>query len=311
MTKLLNYSRREFTRVASSLLSLSLLPSIASKAEISPGLLAKPIPKSNEYLPVIGMGTWITFNVGNSQQLRAQRTQVLDTFFSMGGKIVDSSPMYGSAEEVVGNCLLKTGSEKLFSATKTWTSSTQEGIKQFKDSQDLWGVERFELLQIHNLVNWRGHLKMLRNLKDQNKIKYIGITTSHGRRHSEVEHILKNEDIDFLQLTYNIVDREAEAKLLPLALEKGVAVIANRPFQGGGLPKLTRNMTLPDVAKELGCYSWPQLLLNYSVSHPAITCAIPATSKVSHMQENMHTLTGQLASAEQRDEILMTYLRQS
>lgn len=311
MANLPAFTRRQFNRKATALLGLSLFPIRTLGASRAPALISKPIPKTKEYLPVIGMGTWITFNVGNSRQLRAQRARVLDTFFSLGGKIVDSSPMYGSAEQVMGDCLRLTGTDALFSATKTWTSSTAQGMQQFTESQDLWGLTTFDLLQIHNLVNWRNHLTTLRSLKDQKKIKYIGITTSHGRRHSEVEEILKTQEIDFLQLTYNIADREAELKLLPLAQEKGVAVIANRPFQGGHLPDVTSNMELPDVAKELGCRSWPQLLLNFTVSHPAITCAIPATSNEEHMRENMLTLTGKLANNEQRESILSAYLQQS
>lgn len=246
---------------------------------------------SGEKLFPIGMGTWITFNVGRDKYLRKQRTRVLQTFFEHGGQLIDSSPMYGSSEQVVGHALSKLKNNKrLFSATKTWTSSVSEGRKQFANSQHFWGTKTFDLVQVHNLVAWREQLAMLQELKEQGLVRYLGVTTSHGRRHEELEKILETVPLDFIQLTYNIFDREAEKRLLPLALEKGVSVIANRPFRGGSLINSITNTPLPAWHLEAGCYNWAQMFLRFIVSHPAITCAIPATSRVEHMVENMQSI---------------------
>ncbi|REL28770.1 aldo/keto reductase [Thalassotalea euphylliae] len=255
------------------------------------------------------MGTWITFNVGDDILLRNERTKVLETFFKLGGEMVDSSPMYGSAEAVMGYALNHIQSPaKLFAATKTWTSSPSEGKQQFVNSQQLWQQARFALLQVHNLVAWQQHLPMLRELKQQGLTKYIGVTTSHGRRHRELAKIMSNEAIDFVQLTYNILDREVENELLPLAQDKGIAVIANRPFQGGRLMQRFEQKPLPSWAIALGCENWPQYLLRFIISHPAVTCAIPATSKVAHMQENMSAANPMaLPNATQRQQ-MVTYL---
>ena len=268
--------------------------------------LTKKIPSTGQAIHPIGMGTWITFNVGNDTALRQECAKVLDTFFKLGGEMVDSSPMYGSAEEVMGHALNHIQSPtKLFAATKTWTSSLSEGKQQFVDSQRLWQQEQFALLQIHNLVAWQQHLPMLRELKQQGLIKYIGVTTSHGRRHRELAKIMKDEAIDFVQLTYNIVDREVENEVLPLAQDKGIAVIANRPFQGGRLMQRFEQQPLPSWAIDLGCENWPQYLLRFIVSHPAVTCAIPATSQVEHMQENMSAAnTMPLPNAKQRQQMI-------
>ncbi|UHD16126.1 aldo/keto reductase [Thiocapsa bogorovii] len=250
--------------------------------------LAKPIPSTGEPLPVVGMGTWITFNVGDDPVARDARTDVLRTFFNSGGGMIDSSPMYGTAEAVVGSCLARLDRPKgLFSATKVWTSSTAEGLEQIAASERLWGLPRLDLLQVHNLVNWRDHLETLSAMKADGKVRYIGITTSHGRRHAELAQIMETQPIDFVQLTYNIADREAEARLLPLAAERGIAVIANRPFQGGSLIDRVERHPLPGWAREIDCTAWSQILLKFIVSHPAVTCAIPATSRVDHMEENM------------------------
>lgn len=256
-------------------------------------------------IPAIGMGTWITFNVGKLRSLREQRAQVLDTFFRLGGRVIDSSPMYGSAEEVVGYALGHTGHrDEVFSATKTWSSSVEQGKAQFRDSLDYWQQPRINLLQVHNLVNWQGHLDTLQQLKESGRIDYLGITTSHGRRHVELEKIMLNMPVDTVQLTYNLMDRQAERRLLPLAREKGIAVIANRPFQGDTLVDKLQRHPLPDWAAELGCDTWPALLLKFIIGHPAITCAIPATSKVEHMQENMQACQGPIPAQQLRQRLL-------
>jgi diketogulonate reductase-like aldo/keto reductase len=258
----------------------------------------KPIPATGESLPVIGMGTWITFNVGDDPAAIASRTEVLRAFFAAGGGMIDSSPMYGSAEAVLGATLGALGYPSgLFSATKVWTGSGADGPGEIAESAKLWGLERFDLLQVHNLLAWEDHLETLKAMKAQGRLRYIGVTTSHGRRHRELEHVMESEPIDFVQLTYNIADREAERRLLPIAAERGIAVIANRPFRRGELIARTRGRPLPDWAGEIACTGWPQVLLKFIVSHPAVTCAIPATSQVAHMAENMGGALGPMPDA--------------
>lgn len=252
------------------------------------GKVARAIPSSGQFLPVIGMGSWITFNVGRSAKLRQSRLKVLEEFFAKGGALIDSSPMYGSSEEVIGWCLDKLGnSDTLFSATKVWTLSKSGGIVQMEASQSLWGKRAMDLLQIHNLVDWEVHLETLKDWKADGRLNYLGITTSHGRRHDDMAQIMAAEPLDFVQFTYNIADREAEQRLLPLAADRGQAVIINRPLQGGNLIDHLMRHSLPEWAADIGCKSWAQFLLKFIVSHPAVTCAIPATSRVAHMRENM------------------------
>jgi diketogulonate reductase-like aldo/keto reductase len=264
-------------------------------------ILTRPIPKTGEQIPAIGMGTWITFNVGDDITLRDARTEVLRTFFDLGGGMVDSSPMYGSAEDVIGYCLNRIPDHKgLFSATKVWTYMQSRGISQMAESRALWGVETFDLMQVHNLLDWKSHLETLIDDKAEGRIRYIGITTSHGRRHGELAEIMETRPIDFVQLTYNIADREVESRLLPLAADRGIAVIVNRPFRRGALSDFTEGKPLPAWASDIDCTSWPQMLLKFIISHPAVTCAIPATSRVEHMQENMGTLHGRFPDAAMR-----------
>lgn len=267
--------------------------------------LAKPIPVSGELLPAVGMGTWITFNVGPVPALRDQRAEVLRRFFEHGGGMVDSSPMYGTAEDVLGHCFRKLGNtEGLFSASKVWTRSTEEGPEQLSYSFRLWGIDRFGLMQVHNLVNWEAHLPMLADRKREGRIRYVGLTTSHGSRHGEMAKIMADDAVDFIQLTYNIIDREAEDRLLPMAADLGKAVIANRPFRRGALINNLKGKPLPEWAAELGIRNWPQYLLKFIISHPAITCAIPATSQVAHMDENMRAMEGPMPDAAMRQRMI-------
>jgi diketogulonate reductase-like aldo/keto reductase len=279
----------------------------------SPGFAQEPkgamkkIPSSGEELPVIGMGTWQTFNVGSDKVLRDRRTEVLKAFFANGGGMVDNSPMYGSAREVVGHALKTTGIPKtLFSAEKIWTEDGTKTREQTTESAKLWGVETFDLMQIHNLVAWQPHLATLRKMKEEGKIRYIGITTSHGRRHEDLAKIMETETLDFVQLTYNLTHREVEKKLLPLAAEKGIAIIANRPFDGAELikPLKKKNTPLPEWAAEIDCTTWAAFLLKFIVSHPAVTCAIPATSNVEHMNENMAARLGRMPDEEIRKRMI-------
>jgi diketogulonate reductase-like aldo/keto reductase len=258
-------------------------------------LLTRHIPSTGEALPVIGLGSWITFNVGNDRVARAACTEVMRDFFDAGGRMIDSSPMYGSSQEVIGEGLKKLGNPPgLFSADKVWIASSARGPTQIEISRQHWGVARFDLLQVHNLLSWQEHLQTLFSMKSTGQLRYVGITTSEGRRHQEMEQIMRNQPIDFVQLTYNILDREAEARILPLARERGIAVIANRPFRQGALIKAVERHPLPPLAAEIDCANWAQFLLKFIVSHPTVTCAIPATSSVAHVRENMGAALGRL-----------------
>ncbi len=260
----------------------------------------RAIPSSGERLPVIGMGSWMTFDVADESR-RATRLPVLQAFFDHGGALVDSSPMYGYAEEVIGETLRNvTNKDRLFAATKVWTPGRWLGIQQMEASRRLWGVPRFDLMQIHNMLDWETHLETLKQWKADGRIRYIGITTSHGRRHEELERALRRETFDFVQFTYNVVDRDVEQRLLPLAAERGIAVIINRPFQRGALFKYVHGKALPDWARAIDCASWAQFFLKFIVSHPAVTCAIPATTRVDHVVENMGAASGRLPDADQR-----------
>jgi len=272
---------------------------------VVPARLTRPIPSTGERVPVIGMGSWITFSVGDDQAERAVRVEVLRAFFKAGGGLVDSSPMYGSSEDVIGYCLDRLGRPpSLFSATKVWTPFQWHGVRQVETSQTLWGEDRFDLLQIHNLLSWRRHMETLLALKAKGRVKYIGVTTSHGRRHGDLEQIMAEQPLDFVQFTYNIVDREAEERLLPLAAELGLAVIVNRPFQGGSLFDIVRGRPLPPWAAAFDCANWAQFFLKFVVSHPAVTCAIPATSQPAHMGENMGASLGHLPDPETRQRMI-------
>jgi aryl-alcohol dehydrogenase-like predicted oxidoreductase len=250
--------------------------------------LTRAVPSTGERIPLIGMGTSRTFDVGDDPAARMQLGEVLQVFFDQGGALIDSSPMYGTAETVLGE-LLKTvrGRGALFLATKVWTDGKQQGIDQMQESMRRLGVGVMDLMQIHNLRDWRTHLPTLRQLKEQGKIRYIGITTSHGRFHRELEQIMQTESLDFVQFSYNIADRTAEERLLPLATDRGMATLINRPFQRGELFAKVKDRALPEWSTEFDCRSWGQFFLKFIVSHPAVTCAIPATSNVRHMQDNM------------------------
>ena len=268
-------------------------------------LHAKPIPATGERLPVIGMGSWITFDVGDDAAARAQRVEVLRAFFGADGALIDSSPMYLSSQEVIGHCLRHLPDKaSLFAATKVWTMTRPLGIRQMEASQQLWGIDRFDLMQVHNLLDWETHLETLIEWKAQGRVRYIGVTTSHGRRDEALETVMTRQPIAFVQFAYNILDREAEDRLLPLAAERGLAVIVNRPFRRGALFDILGRQHLPEWAGEIGCANWAQLFLKFIVSHPAVTCAIPATSRVDHMRENMGALSGPLPDAAMRERMI-------
>lgn len=263
--------------------------------------LRKTIPSSGEEIPAIGLGTWITFNVGDDPVLMDECAAVMAAFFEGGGRMIDSSPMYGSSQPTIGHGLKKLGyPDRLFSAEKVWISDPASGAEQIEASRAYWGVKRFDLIQVHNLVSWEDHLPMLFEMKAKQQLRYVGITTSEGRRHREIESVMASEPIDFVQVTYNILDREAEKRILPLAEEKGIAVIVNRPFRQGSLIRQLDDEPLPEWIAETGARSWAQFLLKFIVSHPAVTCAIPATTRVDHVRENLEAGGGVLPDAAMR-----------
>ncbi|HSJ78406.1 MAG TPA: aldo/keto reductase [Erythrobacter sp.] len=255
----------------------------------------RAIPSSGEALPLVGLGSWITFNVGDDRAARDASAEVMRNFFLAGGRLIDSSPMYGSAQEVIGYGLRKLGRPaQLFAADKVWISDGSEGRAQIETSRRRWGVPRFDLLQVHNLRSWQAHLPTLFAMKAAGQLRYVGITTSHGRRHDDMARIMSRQPLDFVQLTYNLFDREVEQRLLPLARERGIAVLVNRPFQQGGLIRRLERQPLPPWAADIDCSSWAQFALKFIISHPAVTCAIPATTQVAHVLENMGAASGRL-----------------
>ncbi len=277
----------------------------AARAAAAPGLSGtRTIPSSGEAIPAVGLGTYVTFNVGEDLKLRDECAAVLAAFFEAGGGMIDSSPMYGSSQDVIGFGLSKLGRPRgLFAADKVWTPSA-DGGPQIEETTRRWRLPGFDLLQVHNLVSWQAHLETLYLMKDSGQLRYVGITTSHGRRHDLFEKVMRSEPLDFVQLTYNIADREVEDRLLPLARERGMAVIVNRPFRRGSLIDRLQGQPLPDWAGEVGADSWPQFLLKFILSHPAVTVAIPATSRVDHLRENKAVETGPWPDAAQRQQMI-------
>ena len=269
--------------------------------------LARPIPATGEKLPAVGLGTWLTFDVTRAAD-RAARGEVMRAFFDGGGRVVDSSPMYGASEETIGAALPPNG-RSMFSATKVWTVGALAGKRQLENSYRLWKLQRFDLLQVHNFLDWETHLATLRRMKAEGRVRYIGVTTSHGRRHDLGEKIMREEPIDFIQFTYNLNDRLAEERLLPVAAEKGIAVIINRPFDGGDLFGAKTAKPLPGWAKDIGCASWAEALLKWVIAHPAVTCAIPATRQVAHVAQNTRAMKGPLPDEALRKRIADDYAR--
>jgi diketogulonate reductase-like aldo/keto reductase len=267
-------------------------------------VLRRQIPSSGETIAAVGLGTWITFNVGSDPVLRAECTAVTKAFFAGGGQLIDSSPMYGSSQQVVGHALARLGRpDSLFSADKVWTGSPAGGPSQIGRSLTAWGLSGFDLLQVHNLLAWEPHLDTLGRLKAQGSLRYVGITTSEGRRHDLFERIMRERRLDFVQLTYNPVDLEAEARLLPLAAERGIAVIVNRPFRQGELTDRLAGEPLPDWAAEIDAASWAQVILKFILSHPAVTVVIPATTRTDHVRENVAAMSGPMPDAALRRRI--------
>lgn len=255
----------------------------------------RPIPATGEALPVIGCGTWRTFDVGASPAQRAPLTEVLRVLFEAGGSVIDSSPMYGASERVAGDVLAGLqAQDRAFVATKVWTSGREAGIRQMRESVGLLRKPRLDLMQVHNLVDWKTHLAILRAWKAEGRIRYLGITHYTASAHDQLEAVMRAERPDFVQLNYALDDRAAERRLLPLAADLGIAVIVNQPFGGGGLLRRLLDRPLPGWAAEIGAASWAQLLLKFTLGHPAVTCAIPGTGKPEHMRDNARAGFGAL-----------------
>ena len=268
-------------------------------------MLTRPIPSTGELLPLVGLGSWITFNVGDDPAGRDACGEVIRAFFQDGGRLIDSSPMYGSSQDVIGYGVRQLGHPpQLFAADKVWISSGARGPGQIEESRRHWGVLRFDLLQVHNLMSWEEHLPTLFAMKKARRVRYVGVTTSEGRRHDEMERVLKSQPVDFVQVTYNVLDREVEQRILPLARERKIAVITNRPFRQGALIEMVERHPLPSWARDIECANWAQVLLKFIVSHPAVNCAIPATSRVDHVRQNVGAAYGRLPDEAMRRRIV-------
>lgn len=299
-------SRRQAARVIGGA-AASLLVTRPASAQEKKTVLRRPIPSSGEMLPVIGLGTWQTFDVGSSTAERAPLEEVLRLFVSRGGKLVDSSPMYGRAEGVIGQIATKSRlQQSLLLATKVWTTGREAGIKSMERSLDLLQTKRLDLMQVHNLVDAQTHLATLREWKKSGRVRYIGITHYTAGSHAEVARVLEKEQVDFVQINYSLMEREADERVFPVAKERGVAVIVNRPLGGGGLFSRARGRPLPEWAAEFDCTSWAQFFLKWIVAHPAVTCAIPATSNPGHLEDNMQGGVGRLPDAKMRQRMVET-----
>jgi diketogulonate reductase-like aldo/keto reductase len=268
-------------------------------------MLKRPIPSSGEQLPVIGLGTWQTFDVGSSAAAREPLSQVIDTLFNGGGSLIDSSPMYGKSESVVGDLLAGRGARaRAFVATKVWTRGREAGIGQMMRSMGFLNAESLDLMQIHNLLDWRVHLATLRDWKAKGRVRYIGVTHYHSGAHADLAAVMRSEPLDFVQFNYALDDRAAEQTLLPLAAERGIAVLINRPFGQGTLIQRLSRQPLPDFAAELSCASWAELALKYLVANEAVTCIIPATRQPEHMESNARAGSGTLPDPDMRRRIV-------
>jgi diketogulonate reductase-like aldo/keto reductase len=256
-------------------------------------MIERLIGSTGEPLPVIGLGTWQTFDVGRSSNVRTTLESCVADLAAAGGRVIDSSPMYGRAEQVVGDIVTTLElRDRLFIATKVWTTGKQRGIDQMTESMRKLNVAQVDLLQVHNLVDVRTHLETLREWKAAGRIRYIGVTHYTASAHAEVAKVLEREPVDFVQINYSVSEREAEQRILPLAADRGIGVIVNRPFGGGKTLGAAARRPVPPWAPEIGCGSWAQLLLKFVISHPAVTCAIPATSNLAHLRDNLGAGTG-------------------
>jgi diketogulonate reductase-like aldo/keto reductase len=302
-------SRREATRLLGQAAASLLLAGAAQGAEETKEatMLKRAIPSSGESIPAIGLGTWQVFDVGSAPVEMQPLQEVLALFVRLGGSLVDSSPMYGRAEQVVGELAAKLGlQQKLFFATKVWTEGKQAGIESMERSLARLKGKRVDLMQIHNLLDLQTHLATLREWKEKGLTRYIGITHYVSTAYPEVAKLLRTETLDFLQINYSLLEREAEEVILPLARDRGVAVIVNRPFGGGDIFARVRGKPLPDWAAEIDCRSWAQFFLKWIVAHRAVTCTIPATNKIDHLEDNMQAGIGRLPDGNMRQRMVET-----
>jgi diketogulonate reductase-like aldo/keto reductase len=292
-------SRRQILKeLTAAVIALNLPERGLPMADVREKMRTRLIPSTREPLPVIGCGTYRTFDVGATPEERAPLLAVLKVLFGAGGSVIDSSPMYGAAERVVGDLLAQTQNRsRAFLATKVWTSGKQAGLDQINRSFGLLQDRLIDLMQVHNLLDWKVQLSTLRDLKSAGRIRYVGITHYSASAFAEVESVLRSETLDFLQINYAMNDTAVERRILPLAADRGVAVIVNQPFGGGGLLAKLRNRPLPSWAQEIDCQSWAQVLLKFVLSHPAVTCAIPGTGRPEHMLDNIGAGLGRMPDA--------------
>jgi diketogulonate reductase-like aldo/keto reductase len=295
-------SRRKHLQQLSALMAVPFVPSFVLQQTT---MMNTRATSTGEQIPVVGLGTWQTFDVSTSPQSINPLKEVLRTLLSRGGKVIDSSPMYGRSERVVGELSTELRlNEKLFIATKVWTSGKEQGIRQMNKSFALLRRKQIDLMQIHNLVDWRTHLKTLRDWKQDGKIRYLGITHYTESAYSTIEEILKNEPIDFLQINYSLMSRKAEERLFPIAQEKKVSILINRPFEEGALFNRVKGKTVPEWAREFDCTSWGQFFLKFILAQPAVTCVIPGTSKPHHMLDNAQAGFGRLPDLPHRRQMI-------
>ena len=294
-------TRREAAKLIGGTAAAVVLPITTQAATESSTMLTRTIPSSGETLPVIGLGTWRAFDVDLTSDIRRQLEEVLSVFVKLSGRAIDSSPMYGRAEEVIGELAAALGiREKLFLATKVWTRGKENGIKSTERSMALLRTNRIDLMQVHNLLDVHTHLATLRQWKEQGRIRYIGVTHYNSSAFPEIEKILRTEKLDFLQINYSLMEPEAEQRVLPVTQERRIAVLVNRPFGGGDIFERVRSKPLPDWAAEFDCRSWAQFFLKWIIAHPAVTCVIPATDKPRHLEDNMLAGIGPLPDAKMR-----------
>jgi diketogulonate reductase-like aldo/keto reductase len=304
------HARRQFLRALGSGLGLALLQApLPGHAQSAPSgghaMNKRPIPSTGEMLPVVGCGTYRTFDVGDDPKAQAGLADVLRVLFDAGGSVIDSSPMYGSSEAVAGAVLTQiSGHDRAFVATKVWTQGREAGIAQMEESMRLLQQPRIDLMQIHNLVDWRTQLATLRDWKARGRIRYIGVTHYTSSAFPEVEAVMRSETLDFVQINYAADDRAAEERILPLAKERGIGVIVNQPFGGGGLIGRLKGQPLPAWAAQVGCTSWAQLLLKFVLAHPAVTCVIPGTGRKQYMIDNVQAGFGAYPDEAMRRQIV-------
>jgi aryl-alcohol dehydrogenase-like predicted oxidoreductase len=298
-------NRRKAAKLISGTAAGLLLPIGARAASESSAVITRAIPSSGEKLPVIGLGSWQTLDVDLRPDTGKQLGDVLSQFVKLGGRVIDSSPMYGKSEEVIGTLATERGlHDKLFLATKVWTRGKEAGIQSMERSMSRLQTKRIDIMQVHNLVDAATHLATMREWKAQGRLGYIGITHYSASAFAEVEKVMRAEELDFLQINYSIMEREAEERILPLAQDRHVAVLINRPFGGGDLFSRVRAKPLPEWAAEFDCRSWAQYFLKWIVGHPAVTCAIPATSNLGHLEDNMRAAVGRLPDGNARRKMI-------